>query len=216
MIVTSGTVGLGYKKGNFVIVLIKKLFSSFTQSNPVIELVEFTDGLLAFRCDRSLPFEAVNVSASTDLGPIAGRVDVCSYDASQRLYRAEVHDTARTLAKWNIPARGTSRLKQSLRVSSPQLPNFFALTEDVSVSGIRVLTDSPLQVGLLLEMSLDLDDPAVPTIRLSGEVRWSSRKADGTYHSGVRFVGIERGHHRTVERYVSERLAVQRRVHGEG
>lgn len=199
-----------------MIVFFKKLLSSFTQSIPVIELIEFTDGLLAFRCERSLPFDVVRVSATTDLGLIAGRVDVCSYDASQRIYRGEVHDTARTLAKWNVPARGTSRLNQSLRVSSPQLPNYFALTEDVSVSGIRVVTELPLQVGLPLEMSLDLDDPAVPTIRLSGEVRWSSRKANGTFHSGVRFVGIERGQHRTVERYVTERLAVQRRVHGEG
>ncbi len=199
-----------------MIALFKKLFSGFAPSVPAIELVEFTDGLLAFRCERPLPFEAMNVSATTDLGPIAGRVDICSYDDSQRLYRAEVHDTARTLAKWNIAARGTARLNQSLRVSSPQLPTYFALTEDVSVSGIRVLTDLPLQVGLSLEMSLDLDDPAVPTIRLSGEVRWSSRKADGLFHSGVRFVGIERGQHRTIERYVSERLAVQRRVHGEG
>ncbi len=199
-----------------MIILFKKILSAFSQSVPVIELVEFTDGLLAFRCEKTLPFEPLTVSASTDLGPIAGRVEICSYDPSQRIYRAEVHDAARTLAKWNLPARGTSRLVQSLRVSSPQLPRYFALTEDVSVSGVRLVTDSALRIGVPLEMSLDLDDPAVPTIRLNGEVRWSARKADGSFHSGVRFIGIERGHHRTVERYVTERLAVRRRVHGEG
>lgn len=183
---------------------------------PTIEPVEFADGLLAFRSDRTLEFEAMTVTAKTELGPIQGQVEVRSYDASSRLYRAEVRDTARTLAKWNIPARGTSRLSQAVRVSSPQLPNFFALTEDLSVSGLRLLSEKALRVGTTLEMSLDLDDPTVPSIKLNGEVRWSSRKADGTFHSGVRFVGIERGHYRTMERYINDRLAVQRRVHGEG
>lgn len=204
------------KKGSLVIVFVKRFLSAFTHSAPTIEPVEFADGLLAFRSDRTLGFEAMTVTAKTDLGPIQGQVEVCSYDASSQLYRGQVRDTARTLAKWNIPARGTSRLSQAVRVSSPQLPNFFALTEDISVSGVRLLSETALQVGGSLEMSLDLDDPTVPSIKLTGEVRWSSRKADGSYHSGVRFVGIERGHYRTMERYINDRLAVQRRVHGEG
>lgn len=203
------------EKSRPVIIFVKKFLSALTHSIPFIEPLEFTDGLLAFRCDKSLRFDPITVAVKTEQGSVQGRVGVCSYDASQQLYRGVVYDTARTLARWNIAARGTSRLSQSVRVSSVQLPNFFALTEDLAVSGVRLLSETPLQVGTALEMSLDLDDPAVPSIKLNGEVRWSSQKGDGSYHSGVRFVGIERGHYRTMERYINERLAVQRRVHGE-
>ena len=197
-----------------MIVFVKKLISSLTHSTPTIVPVEFADGLLAFRCDRPLQFEAMTVTAKTDVGMLQGQVEVCSYDPSRQLYRGEVLDTARTLARWNIPARGTSRLSQSVRVSSPGLPNFFALTEDLSAGGLRLLTDTALAIGTVLEMSVDLDDPAIPSIRLTGEVRWSARKPDGSFHSGVSYVGIERGHYRTLERYINDRLAVQRRVHG--
>lgn len=194
--------------------LMKKLLSSLVGSCPVIEPIEYCDGLLAFRCDRSLPFEALTVTSLTKGGSIATEIRVCSYDVDHRIYRAQLADCSQTLARMQMPSRGTRRLNQTVRVSSRQIPKFFALTEDVSVGGLRLSTAGPLTVGSQLDMSLDLDDPNIATIRVIGEVRWSAMKGDGSYHSGVRFEGIDTTQHRILERYIESRLATQRTVHG--
>jgi hypothetical protein len=198
-----------------VFTVVKKFIASLIQSFPIIEPIEFSDGLLSFRCARSLPFQSMTVASPSSVGSILTRLEICSYDAGQRLYRAQLTDCAETaLRKLQVPTRGTQRLAQAVRVSSRQIPQFFALTEDISSSGVRLATPGMLSVGASMDMSLDLDDPAIPTLRLNGEVCWTAMRADGTYHSGVRFVGIDRGQHRILERYIESRLAAQRTVHG--
>lgn len=194
---------------------MKKLLSSLLQSSPVIEPIEYCDGLLAFRCERSLPFEALTVTSLTRGGAVATEIKVCSYDINQRVYRAQLADCAESLQRMEMQARSTQRLSQAVRVSSRQIPKFFALTEDISANGLRVATTEALEVGSVLEMSLDLDDPAIPTIQVRGEVRWSAMKGDGSYHSGVRFDGSQSGSQRVLERYIESRLATHRTVHGQ-
>lgn len=193
---------------------MKKLLSSFVGSCPVIEPIEYCDGLLAFRCDRSLPFEALTVTSLTKGGSVATEIRVCSYDVDHRIYRAQLPHCEETLERMQLSSRVTQRLTQAVRVSSRQIPKFFALTEDISAGGLRLCTPGPLTVGSALEMSLDLDDPAISTIVISGEVRWSAMKGDGSYHSGVRFEGMDRTQIRILERYIESRLATQRTVHG--
>jgi hypothetical protein len=199
-----------------VLGVLKNLAKFLLHSLPLIEPVEFSDGLLAFRCDRRLPFAPMTVASLTSSGSVKTRLEVCSYDVGLRLYRAQLVDGGETLQKLKLPARGAVRLAQAVRVSSRQIPKYFALTEDLSVGGVRLATAQMLPIGAALEMSLDLDDPSLPSIRVNGEVRWSAIKADGSYHSGVSFVGIDRGQHRILERYIESRLAKHRSVHGEG
>lgn len=193
---------------------MKKLLSSLLQSSPVIEPIEYCDGLLAFRCQRSLPFEALTVTSLTTGGAVAAEIKVCSYDVNQRVYRAQLADCEEALQRMQLQPRATQRLSQSVRVSSRQIPKFFALTEDISASGLRLATPEALMVGSRLEMSLDLDDPAIATIQVAGEVRWSAMKADGSHHSGVRFDHLDQSHQRILERYIESRLATHRNVHG--
>jgi hypothetical protein len=199
-----------------VFAMFKKLFSVFEGNSPVIEPVEFRDGLLAFRCQRRLPFQALTVAAPTPAGPVKTEILVCSYDPTQQVYRAQLPQVAvgDTLQRLHIESRGTRRLTQALRVSSRQIPKFFALTEDISVGGLRLATEDIMRAGSILEMSLDLDDPAVPTMIVRGEVVWSALKGDGTFHSGIRFLDLERLAARRLERYIESRLETQRIVHG--
>jgi hypothetical protein len=201
-----------------VFAIVKKFLSSLVKSFPIIEPIEFSDGLLAFRCENRLPFELVTVASLTSQGSVLTKVEICSYDTNQQLYRAHLGaDCAEeTLQRLELPARSALRLTQALRVSSRQIPKFFALTEDISSSGLRLATPDKLPVGSNMDISMDLDDPAVPTIQVKGEVCWTAMKADGSYHSGVRFVGIDRGQFRMLERYIESRLATHRTVHGDG
>jgi hypothetical protein len=198
-----------------VFVAIKKFLRSLFKSFPVVQPVEFSDGLLAFRCDRPLAFEPTTVASLTPQGSVMARLDVMSYDVGQRLYRARVLDPGATLQRMEIPVRGAVRLPQAVRVSSREIPKYFALTEDISVSGLRLATKMMLPAGATLEMAVDLDDPSLPTIRIKGEVRWSGMKGDGSYHSGVSFLGIDKGQRRILERYIDTRLVAQRTVHGD-
>jgi hypothetical protein len=171
---------------------------------------------LAFRCDASLPFERMTVASLTASGAITARLEVFSYDEAHRVYRAQLENCPETLAMMQLPVRSVQRLPLAVRVSSRQLPQYFALTEDLSVAGVRLRTTSSLREGTLLEMSLDLDDPAMPVLQVSGEVCWSAMKGDGSYHSGVQFRGIDGSCLRALERYLGERLESQRSVHGDG
>ncbi len=200
---------------SIVFAALKGLLSSLLVTVPVIEPVEFSEGLLAFRCRRSLPFQALTVASRTSAGTVRANITVCSYDPGHRLYRARVTDCVETLARIQVAGRNAPRLSQAVRVSSRQIPKFFALTEDISSGGLRLATPDSMPVGAVLDMTLDLDDPVTPSIQVQGEVCWTAVKADGSHHSGVRFVGVERGQHRVLERYIENRLATQRTVHGD-
>lgn len=196
--------------------LAKRFLLSMFQSFPVIQPLEFSDGLLAFRCDRSLPFERLTVASLTSAGSVVARLEVCSYDNSQRVYRGQLENCQETLSLMQLPARIGPRLPLAVRVSSRQLPQYFALTEDLSLYGLRLSTADPLAAGAGLEMDLDLDDPGLPTLTVSGEVCWSAMRADGSYHSGVRFSGLGGAAQRALDSYIERRLESQRLVHGEG
>lgn len=70
------------------------------------------------------------------------------------------------------PLRSQSRLPISLRARSQWLPNFEALTVDLTAEGTQLLTHAPLRPGDELALSLDLDNGLGP-VELRGVVRWS-------------------------------------------
>lgn len=193
---------------------IKKIFIASHVKCPDIETVGFSDGLLAFRSRRTLPFQTLTVSSKTSHGAVTADVEIQSYDAGQQIYRAVLKNKTAALRSLELQARGTERLPKAVRVSSSDLPNYFALTEDLSVDGVRLSTAKPLQVGTSFEMSIDLDDANTPLLHVTGEVRWTAAKADGTHHSGMVFVGLGPSEHRTLTHYIQTRIAAQRAVHG--
>lgn len=193
-----------------------RLSSVFTSLPPRIEPLEISEGLLAFRCSASLPFGWVAVSHGAATQRAVTRVCICSKEPETQVYRAQWEAGALQQAWSELGGRLEPRLAQAVRVASPDLRGFFALTEDVSTGGVRLATPERLVAGTVLPLRLDLDDPRLPCLAVRGEVRWSAIKADGTCHSGIRFLDLERTQERNLARYIESRLAARRVVHGEG
>lgn len=70
-----------------------------------------------------------------------------------------------------------------------ELPGRRGLTRDLSPSGVRFVTEGPLEIGRVVPLGLQL----VPRhlVCLDGEVRWC-RESDGGFELGARFVAVER------------------------
>ena len=71
-----------------------------------------------------------------------------------------------------------------------------ALTRDIGISGICLLTEGPLKIGARLDVELALPDRPTP-IAFAGEVVWSkpidragADEKESTVESGIKFVTI--------------------------
>lgn len=80
---------------------------------------------------------------------------------------------------------------------------------DLSVSGARVRTQTPLPIGALLRFAFEFE-PGTPPARLEGEVVWSSRDRHArlaAFDSGVRFRDEESGELERLHSHIDRRLA---------
>lgn len=195
---------------------LKKLLFSNLGSTAKVELADYDDGLLSFRSESLLALERTVVSIETSFGRVMAEVDVQSYDAEHGVYRAQVLNKEETLDALRVERREQVRLNRVMRVSSKSLPGFTATTEDISIGGARVCTSEPLKCGQAIEMKIDLDDVSLPPLRLVSEVRWTAKKADGTSHSGLAFREPTQLQVKTIQRFISSRLAIEKRLHGHG
>lgn len=171
-----------------------------------MEVLEHRDGLLWLNSSRKLPLTNTTVAARTAAGPVQAKVEVHSYDAQFKVYRATLTDPAVDLAMLRIERRDGMRVKKSLKVSSPDLPTKNARTEDISLSGARLATRSYLDIGSQLELTIYLAHPQLPPLKVLAEVRWSAKKADNSYHSGVKFCAVSQGQLVTLQRFMRARL----------
>ncbi|MBI4598247.1 MAG: PilZ domain-containing protein [Candidatus Omnitrophica bacterium] len=100
-----------------------------------------------------------------------------------------------TTERWQL-VRIRSRLNAIVRFSSRE-EIIRALTRDIGVSGIRLLTEGPLASGELIGVELALPDRAQPIV-FTGEVVWS-KSIDGAVvgedesaiENGIKFVTID-------------------------
>lgn len=100
-------------------------------------------------------------------------------------HRDEIH---RHLERDN-ERRRAERDQVCLSVRSPDLPNYRARTFDVSDTGLRLVTETPVEVGV--QLRLELDDRALassePRATVSGVIVWSRRHCSD-YHAGVALI----------------------------
>jgi hypothetical protein len=108
----------------------------------------------------------------------------------------EITDGADQLSFPQVPpgleryARGFPRTHARLRALSPSLPNFRALSIDVSQGGLRLEAEDYLTPGSRIEMSLDLDIPDQDPIPLNCRVVWC-QETGKTYQVGMEFIELE-------------------------
>lgn len=175
-------------------------------SLPRVEVLEYGDGLLSFKSQAELPLSNVRVRARSQNGTVDTEIQILSYDVHTEVYRASVNHNDSKLEVLGVDRRIAVRLPLILKVISAEIKGFTCNTEDLSATGARILTDHRMEVGKVLALTVDLDDPSLPPLRVKGEVRWSSQRSDGKFHSGFRFVGLDRLQEKTIQHYIAARL----------
>ena len=83
-------------------------------------------------------------------------------------------------------ARRKPRNSRRLRLLSPELPSFRALTVDISGHGLQISAEGPLSVGTSLGFTLELDMPGQFTLACRARVAWC--RAEGReFRVGLEF-----------------------------
>ena len=131
------------------------------EETPTVELTGFSHGLVTFRSEEPLSLKALTVKTETPEGSFQTKVDIQSYDPGSGEYLAKVAPADKTLESLDVDLSKIASVHRVLRVSSPSLPHYVGLTEELSPHGLRLSTTERLTVGDLIEMSIDLDVPAL-------------------------------------------------------
>lgn len=173
---------------------------------PRVQVLEHRDGLLWMHSARALPLTQTVVTARTEAGPVETKVDIHSYDSQSKVYRATLTDPKVDLTALRIERRDGVRVKKVLKVLSPDLPTKEARTEDISLAGARLSTRSRLEIGEQLELTIYLAHPQFPPLRVRAEIRWTAKKADNSYHSGAKFLGINQAQMITLQNFIRARM----------
>lgn len=165
---------------------LKKLFGKDSPS-PTVEVTGVKDGLLAFRTADSLEFQETTVQLPTPHGTIGTKVQIHSYDPRSKEYLAKICSEDQTLESLDIDLASLARVSKVLRVSSPHLPGYMAMTEELSLSGLKLTTKGELRVGETLKLDIDFDDPRLNTMTVQAEVEWSAQKTHNTFQCSLRY-----------------------------
>lgn len=192
--------------------MLGKLKTMFSLA-PVVEFVDYEDGLLSVRSSKALSFENTSVKFKTSFGTILAYVLVESFDFENQVYRLKPLEHEKILDALEVERRESPRLPKVLRASSPSFPGFTGTTEDISLEGARVVTSGPLEITHDIELKIDLDEQGLPSLQMYADVAWTAKKFDGSYHSGLRFQGLTQEAKRMITRYISVRLAMEKKLH---
>lgn len=180
---------------------------------PEVDYVDFQDGLLVFRTAKKLKPECGKVKLRLSFGTVAAHIILQSLEEEASLYRAKLLNYEVVLDNLDNERRTEVRLPRRFRVSSSDLPGYTGTTEDLSISGARIATTGPLEKDLEISVTIDLDDPEMPPLKVLADVKWTARRIDEGYHSGLKFLGLDRQQLKTLDRYIIERLAAEKRLH---
>ena len=169
---------------------------------PIAELVFLKGEVVYFRTsERPRVGQKANFTAKLPEGQVFGAVlFVLSYEEDKRMYTARVEhpkESMQYLPKLlGLPfedRRDRERLDRSIKVLSPQLPGYSAMTRNLSETGICLVTTKPYPQGTILSLEMDLDAAGNQTMRVQVEARWSaidSSEGGAKHLIGGRFLAM--------------------------
>ena len=164
-----------------------------------VELVFCAGETLHFRCKHALsPGQVRHVRARLPEGQMfAAKLEIRSLDASGKLYVGRliqpldaIPHLRRLLPLPFEDRRISPRIEHTVRVMSPQIQGYSAMTRDVSVEGLCLVLSHMLPVGTALQLEVDLvDEP----LRFEMEIRWVAPDLlSGNHLVGGRFRALTR------------------------
>ena len=190
--------------------MLKKLLGALRTTQ--IDLVFCAGELLHFRCASSLGMGPCNVRARLPEGQaFRCRVDVQHQDPKTRLYVGtliEPKDAVLHL-KGLLPLpfedrRISPRIERVVRVLSPQVQGYSALTRDISEDGCCLVLGQIVEPGGRIQIELDVDAADNIAMRIEAEARWSAPDLiSGKNLLGCRFLNLQPRQQRQLKMFLA-------------
>ncbi|NDD30493.1 MAG: PilZ domain-containing protein [Proteobacteria bacterium] len=103
----------------------------------------------------------------------------------------------------HLDQRLERRSYRQFQVMSPDIPDYKAITTDVSRTGIRLQLSSELQVGSVVRLKLVFDDFNFDDVEVRGEVLWTMARERETWWAGIRFIDPSPHAREALDGYIS-------------
>ncbi len=87
--------------------------------------------------------------------------------------------------------RNSERVACCLRLASPDLPGFTALSLDLSQTGLQLRSRGSVALGSVIRLRLDAHLTEWESLHLSARVAWHLAESDGGHLLGVEFVDLD-------------------------
>ncbi len=178
---------------------------------PTIKVLEKKENRLTFVSSRNLPAGRnveVKLADSRRVRVLVENTRPLErgYAVTARL-EAEVEQVVETVAADPF-VRKAPRVDCAMRVLSPDLPGYRAVTVDFSHGGVQVETEGPLPTGRLLDLTLEFDNDKMASVRCQARVAWCAQRSRARYRAGLQFVTPSPEVDRQLER-IEETLSVR-------
>lgn len=161
--------------------MLKELLGSL-RATP-IDLIFCAGDVIHFKCASSLSQGKVRkVRARLPEGQMFGaKVEVLDQDQKTMLYKGRLVEPIEAVAHLRglLPLpfedrRVSPRIERVVRVLSPQLQGFSAMTRDISMQGLCLVVGQVIPIGAKLQVEMDLDASSPHPVRFDLESRWSA------------------------------------------
>jgi hypothetical protein len=168
---------------------------------PEVTLVFCKGSTVYFKTEGSPQIgKKFNATAKMPEGQSFGAVFfILSWEADYQMFTARVEQpqAANDYLPKLLPLpfedrRIDPRLDRGVRVLSPQLPGYGAISRNLSENGICLVTTQAYPTGTIISIEMDLDAAGIAPLRLQIETRWTAvdNQKVGHHLVGGRFLAL--------------------------
>lgn len=83
--------------------------------------------------------------------------------------------------------RRQARAEKRLRARSPDLPGFQGTVMDLSMGGLGMLVDAPMERGRRIQFEIDFEEQRSMRLELCGRICWCRPEPGAAYRVGIQF-----------------------------
>ncbi len=200
------------------------MFNIFGKKKPTVQFVHFyPDSRVYLSCEEKLKNKPYDVIVPIADQQMQATIRVISYVKEQDLYEAEYlspQEAIPYLIQLFPPPnqapqekRRSIRVKRGLRILSPYIPGFQALSIDISTTGLKLCCNGILEPGTHLTMRIELDKARVAALELEGEVRWHlATGRPNEFLMGIMFINLTHTQSAILEEYIDQLSQVEEGV----
>lgn len=142
------------------------------------------------------------------------RLQTCFGQAFPHIYSAEVESPKEAIPHLEalldpLPQpqelRAQPRAEKRLRATSPDLPGFRGTIMDLSMGGLGMLVDKPMDRGRRIQFEIDFEEQRSRRLELAGRICWCRPEPGAAYRIGIQFEDMSEEKSRQL-RHVVEKL----------